>query len=245
MLVRAILEAEGYTIVDAEDGLAGIEAAIREEPALILLDVNLPGIDGYEVVAILKSFPDLATTPVIALTAYAMEGDRQRTPGGRLRRLHPEADRRRHLSPPGRGVPARQARAGRGARGGRLPPRAEPAAGLPAASTRSRSSSGSTSTSCAAPPSSADLHRAVQDITSEVGVRAMLEQLLPALSRALGTRSLSVELPELGRQGGGGRRQRRAAAQRAGRHRARHRRGLDRGGLDAAARGARPARSGV
>ena len=63
MLVRAILEAEGYTIVDAEDGLAGIEAAIREEPALILLDVNLPAIDGYEVVAVIKSFPAFATTP--------------------------------------------------------------------------------------------------------------------------------------------------------------------------------------
>jgi len=79
MLVRAILEADGYTIVDAEDGLSGVEAAVREEPALILLDVNLPGIDGYEVVAVLKSFPALANTPVVALTAYAMEGDRQRT----------------------------------------------------------------------------------------------------------------------------------------------------------------------
>src|SRR5258705_11983125 len=79
MLVRAVLEAAGYLIVDAEDGLAGIEAAIREEPALILLDINLPGVDGYEIVAILKSFPNLASSPVIALTAYAMQGDRQRT----------------------------------------------------------------------------------------------------------------------------------------------------------------------
>ena len=79
LLVRAVLEAAGYAIVDAEDGLAGIEAAIREEPALILLDINLPGVDGYEIVAILKSFPTLASTPVIALTAYAMQGDRQRT----------------------------------------------------------------------------------------------------------------------------------------------------------------------
>src|SRR4030095_7754245 len=62
MLVRAILESEGYTVVDAEDGLAGIEAAVREEPALVLLDVNLPAIDGYEVVAILKSFPAFANT---------------------------------------------------------------------------------------------------------------------------------------------------------------------------------------
>ena len=68
MLVRAVLEAEGYTVIDAEDGLAGIEAAIREQPALILLDVNLPGVDGYEVVAIIKSFPAFATTPVIAVT---------------------------------------------------------------------------------------------------------------------------------------------------------------------------------
>src|SRR5512138_517336 len=79
MLVRAVLEASGYTIVDAEDGLAGIEAAIREQPVLVLLDINLPGMDGYEIVSIIKSFPNLVSTPVIALTAYAMQGDRQRT----------------------------------------------------------------------------------------------------------------------------------------------------------------------
>jgi GAF domain-containing protein/ActR/RegA family two-component response regulator len=77
-LVRAVLEDKGYAVIDAKDGQSGIEAAIREEPALILLDLNLPGVDGYEVVAILKSFPPLATTPVIAVTAYAMKGDRQR-----------------------------------------------------------------------------------------------------------------------------------------------------------------------
>jgi CheY-like chemotaxis protein len=78
VLVRVILEDEGYTVIEAEDGLAGIETAIREQPALILLDVNLPGVDGYEVGVILKSFPTLALTPVIAVTAYAMEGDRER-----------------------------------------------------------------------------------------------------------------------------------------------------------------------
>src|SRR5437867_7974158 len=83
MLVRAVLEAAGYTIVEAEDGLAGIEAAIREEPALILLDIYLPDDAAYEIVAILKSFPNLASTPVIAVTAYAMQGDRQRTQIGR------------------------------------------------------------------------------------------------------------------------------------------------------------------
>lgn len=78
VLVQVILESEGYTIIAAEDGLAGIEMAIREQPALILLDVNLPGVDGYEVGVILKSFPTLSATPVIAVTAYAMEGDRER-----------------------------------------------------------------------------------------------------------------------------------------------------------------------
>src|ERR1700752_4308636 len=78
MLARAGLEAAGYLMVDAEDGLSGIEAAIREVPALILLDINLPGVDGYEIVAILKSFPNLAWTAVIAGTADPMHGDRQR-----------------------------------------------------------------------------------------------------------------------------------------------------------------------
>jgi GAF domain-containing protein/DNA-binding NarL/FixJ family response regulator/anti-sigma regulatory factor (Ser/Thr protein kinase) len=79
MLVRALLEAEGYTVVEAPDGLAGIEAALRERPALILLDINLPGVDGYEVGVILRSFPALQEVPVVALTAYAMGGDRERT----------------------------------------------------------------------------------------------------------------------------------------------------------------------
>ena len=79
LLVRAVLEPAGYTIIDAEDGRSGVEAAEREQPALILLDVNLPGLDGYEVVSMLKSIPALAATPVIALTAYAMDSDRERS----------------------------------------------------------------------------------------------------------------------------------------------------------------------
>src|SRR4030095_9261163 len=79
LLVRAVMEAAGYLIVDAEDGLAGLGAGTREKPAITLLEITLPGVDGYEIVAILKSFPNLASTPVIALTAYAMQGDRQRT----------------------------------------------------------------------------------------------------------------------------------------------------------------------
>ena len=74
-----MLAPAGYVVLEAPDGLSGIEAALREQPAVILLDINLPGVDGYEVVAILRSFPHLADTPIVAVTAYAMAGDRERT----------------------------------------------------------------------------------------------------------------------------------------------------------------------
>src|SRR5436309_13928330 len=63
----------------SEHGLNGIEAAIRTYPALSLLVFFFQRKTAYEIVAILKSFPNLASTPVIAVTAYAMQGDRQRT----------------------------------------------------------------------------------------------------------------------------------------------------------------------
>src|SRR5436309_10099336 len=63
----------------SEHGLNGIEAAIRTYPALSLLVFFFKQKTAYEIVAILKSFPNLASTPVVALTAYAMQGDRQRT----------------------------------------------------------------------------------------------------------------------------------------------------------------------
>jgi signal transduction histidine kinase/CheY-like chemotaxis protein len=195
MLVRAILEAEGYTIVDAEDGLAGIEAAIREEPALILLDVNLPAIDGYEVVAVIKSFPAFATTPVIAVTAYAMEGDRQRTlvagcDGYIQKPIDVDAfprqveeflhGKREHVEEREAGVYLRELNQRLVYR---LVNQVEELKRLNQHFVRRATQL-------------ADLHRAVQDITSEVGITPMLEQLLGSLARALGTRSLSVELPE-------------------------------------------------
>lgn len=78
MLVRAVLEAAGYLIVDAEDGLAGIEAAIREEPALILLDINLPDMDGYAVMQCLRESELTRHIPVVAISANAMPKDIER-----------------------------------------------------------------------------------------------------------------------------------------------------------------------
>jgi len=195
MLVRAILEAEGYAVVDAEDGLTGIQAAIREKPDLILLDVNLPAVDGYEVVAIIKSFPAFATTPVIAVTAYAMEGDRQRTLvagcdgyiqkpidvdafprqvadflGGKREKL--EA---REEGPYLRELNQRLVY--------RLVNQVEELKRLNDHFIRRAAQL-------------ADLHRVVQDISSDAGVQPMLERLLPALARALGSRGLTVTLPD-------------------------------------------------
>ncbi len=77
-LVRRLLKPKGYEIIEAEDGLQGIAIAAREKPDLILMDINMPGIDGMEATSRLKSSPDLAHIPVIAVTAAAMRGDRER-----------------------------------------------------------------------------------------------------------------------------------------------------------------------
>jgi signal transduction histidine kinase/DNA-binding response OmpR family regulator len=78
-LVRSVLERAGYEVVEAEDGLSGIERALREPVHLILLDLNLPEVDGHTVAAILRTFPKLSDTPMVGITAYAGEGDRERT----------------------------------------------------------------------------------------------------------------------------------------------------------------------
>lgn len=77
-LVGKMLKVGGYDMIEASDGNTGVEVAQREMPDLILMDINLPDIDGLEATAIIKSMPELAHIPVIALTANAMQGDRER-----------------------------------------------------------------------------------------------------------------------------------------------------------------------
>ncbi len=77
-LVRKMLMVGGYDMVEATDGVSGVDLALKNDPDLILMDINLPDIDGMEATRRLKAMPDTAHIPVIALTANAMHGDRER-----------------------------------------------------------------------------------------------------------------------------------------------------------------------
>lgn len=72
------LPKRGYDVIVAADGAAGVAMARTEQPDLILMDMSLPGLDGWEATRQLKSAPETQTIPVIALTAHAMVGDRER-----------------------------------------------------------------------------------------------------------------------------------------------------------------------
>jgi CheY-like chemotaxis protein len=77
-LVRKILQSRGYTVIEAEDGLAGLEMVRTLKPPLVLLDIGLPGVDGLEIAAQIKADANLRDVAVVALTASAMRGDRER-----------------------------------------------------------------------------------------------------------------------------------------------------------------------
>jgi two-component system cell cycle response regulator DivK len=79
LLVRRILEAEGYTVKEALDGMEGLKMAEKERPILILLDINLPEIDGYDLAKRMRDMPNLENVPILAVTANVMQGDRERT----------------------------------------------------------------------------------------------------------------------------------------------------------------------
>ncbi len=79
LLIRRVLQAEGYEVVEAVDGQTGMQRAAEVQPDLILMDINLPEIDGYEVTARLKQLPGLSRIPIIAVTANVMKGDREKT----------------------------------------------------------------------------------------------------------------------------------------------------------------------
>ncbi len=77
-LVTFILERSGYEVIQARDGREGIELAIQIKPALILLDIQLPVMDGYAVARELRNNPVIGDVPIVAVTSYAMVGDREK-----------------------------------------------------------------------------------------------------------------------------------------------------------------------
>lgn len=72
------LERKGYEVITAVDGEEGIQLAASEKPDLILMDMSLPLVDGWTATSAIKSAPDTQNIPIIALTAHAMTGDREK-----------------------------------------------------------------------------------------------------------------------------------------------------------------------
>ena len=77
-MLRRRLAKHGYEMIVAEDGQKGIEAAIREKPDLILMDLSLPVLTGWEAAQQLKQSGETQTIPIIALSAHALEGERDK-----------------------------------------------------------------------------------------------------------------------------------------------------------------------
>ena len=74
-ILRDLLTSSGFTVIEAVTGPQGVEKAIQIQPDLILMDIQLPGVDGYEATRRIREQSSLQTTPIIAVTSYALSGD--------------------------------------------------------------------------------------------------------------------------------------------------------------------------
>ena len=77
-LLEMVLRAKSYTLLKATDGKEALDIAVREQPDLIIMDIQLPKMSGLEVVRRLRETPAFSHTPIIAITAYAMKGCKKR-----------------------------------------------------------------------------------------------------------------------------------------------------------------------
>lgn len=78
-LVRFILERNGYTVIEARNGVSGVEMAVKEKPDLILMDIQLPDISGLEATKRIRASKTAGLIPIIALTSYAMQVDKDKS----------------------------------------------------------------------------------------------------------------------------------------------------------------------
>jgi two-component system cell cycle response regulator DivK len=74
-IIRDLLTGAGYDVIEALTGEQGVDLAVANHPALILMDIQLPDIDGYEATRRIKANPNLNSIPIIAVTSYALSGD--------------------------------------------------------------------------------------------------------------------------------------------------------------------------
>lgn len=77
-LLQYLLEKKGYNVIIAKDGVEGVSKAINEEPVIILMDISLPRMNGYEATRILRKNEKTKETPIIAVTSFAMTGDQKK-----------------------------------------------------------------------------------------------------------------------------------------------------------------------
>lgn len=77
-LVREILEHAGYEVVEAESGVMAIETVGKEKPDIVLMDIQLPGMNGVTAISKIREVPEMKDVKAIALTSYAMEADRRK-----------------------------------------------------------------------------------------------------------------------------------------------------------------------
>ncbi len=78
-MMKFMLEENGYQVIEAADGVEGVKLAASEKPDLILMDMQLPLLDGYEATKQIKANQEINNIPIIAVTSYAMVGDREKT----------------------------------------------------------------------------------------------------------------------------------------------------------------------
>jgi two-component system, cell cycle response regulator DivK len=78
-IIRDLLASVGYELIEAADGAEGVAMAQSHMPDLILMDIQLPVLDGYEATRQIRAIPELAKIPIIAVTSYALSGDEAKT----------------------------------------------------------------------------------------------------------------------------------------------------------------------
>src|SRR5262250_2944060 len=96
-IVRDMLSATDYEVVDAENGEEALAAVAKQRPDLILMDIQLPVLDGYEATRRIKADPSLASIPIIAVTSYALSGDEEKARAAGCNDFVPKPFSPRHL----------------------------------------------------------------------------------------------------------------------------------------------------